>query len=188
MSHSFYITTPIYYVNDVPHIGHAYTTIAADVVARYRRLKGESVLFLTGLDEHGQKVQQAAEKFGVDPKRYCDQLAPQFQNLWKKLNISNNAFIRTTDAKHEAVVQKYLQALFDKQLIYQAKYSGWYCTFDERFWTEKDVIDGLCPDCKRPVDRLTESNYFFKMSQFQDRLIKYIEAHPDFVLPRTANP
>ncbi len=182
---SFYITTPIYYVNDVPHIGHAYTTIAADVAARYRRLMGDDVFFLTGLDEHGQKVQQAAEKAGIEPMRYCDRLAPQFQNLWKKLNISNNAFIRTTDAKHKAVVQKYLQALYDKQLIYQADYSGWYCTFDERFWTERDVVEGLCPECNRPVERLTERNYFFKMSQYQARLIKHIEDHPDFVQPRT---
>ena len=185
MLKTFYITTPIYYVNDVPHIGHAYTTIAADVLARYHRQWGHDVFFLTGLDEHGQKVQQAAQNAAMDPKAYCDRLAPQFQNLWKRLNISNNAFIRTTDPKHKAHVQKTLQALYDKELIYRADYPGWYCTFDERFWTEKDVVEGLCPDCKRPVERLSESNYFFRMSKYQDRLITYIQAHPDFIQPQT---
>jgi methionyl-tRNA synthetase len=182
---TFYITTPIYYVNDVPHIGHAYTTIAADVLARYWRLRGRDVFFLTGLDEHGQKVQQAAAKAGVDPQVHCDKLAPQFQDLWKRLNISNDAFIRTTDARHKTAVQRYLQELFDKQLIYKADYSGWYCTFDERFWTEKDVADGLCPDCKRPVERLSEHNYFFKMGQYQEQLQRHILDHPDFIRPES---
>ena len=183
MVKTFYITTPIYYVNDVPHIGHAYTTIAADVLARYHRQWGHDVFFLTGLDEHGQKVQQAAEKAGIAPQTYCNQLAPKFQNLWKRLNISNDAFIRTTDPKHKAYVQKTLQTLYDKDLIYRADYTGWYCTFDERFWTEKDVVEGLCPDCKRPVERLSESNYFFRMSRYQSRLLTYIADHPDFILP-----
>ena len=182
---TFYITTPIYYVNDVPHIGHAYTTIAADVLARYWRLRGCDVFFLTGLDEHGQKVQQAAAKAGIDPQVHCDKLAPQFQDLWKRLNISNDAFIRTTDIQHKNVVQRYLQELFDKQLIYKADYSGWYCTFDERFWTEKDVADGLCPDCKRPVEKLSEHNYFFKMGQYQDRLIEHIKTHEHFIRPES---
>ncbi|MEK6763109.1 MAG: methionine--tRNA ligase [Nitrospirota bacterium] len=185
MSHpnSFYITTPIYYVNDVPHIGHAYTTVAADVLARYWRLRVPDVFFLTGLDEHGQKVQQAAAKAGIDPQAHCDKLAPQFQDLWKRLNISNDAFIRTTDAPHKLIVQQYLQEIFDKQLIYKADYTGWYCTVDERFWTEKDVIGGLCPDCKRPVERISEHNYFFKMGQYQDRLINHIKEHPNFIRP-----
>jgi len=182
---TFYITTPIYYVNDVPHIGHAYTTIAADVLARYWRLRGRDVFFLTGLDEHGQKVQQAAAKAGIDPQAHCDKLAPQFQDLWKRLNISNNAFIRTTDVQHKSIVQRYLQELFDKQLICKADYTGWYCTFDERFWTEKDVADGLCPDCKRPVEQLSEHNYFFKMGQYQDRLIDHIKQHPQFIRPES---
>ncbi|HSV90998.1 MAG TPA: methionine--tRNA ligase [Nitrospiraceae bacterium] len=178
---SFYITTPIYYVNDVPHIGHAYTTIAADVLARYWRLRGRDVFFLTGLDEHGQKVQQAAAKAGVDPQAHCDKLTPQFQKLWERLNITNDAFIRTTDPPHKFVVQRYLQELHDKKLIYQDSYTGWYCTYDERFWTEKDVTDGVCPDCKRPVEQLSERNYFFKMGQYQDRLIDHIKQHPNFI-------
>ncbi len=181
----FYITTPIYYVNDVPHIGHAYTTVAADVLARYWRLRGRNVFFLTGLDEHGQKVQQAAAKAGIDPQVHCDKLAPQFQRLWNRLNISNDAFIRTTDHGHKIVVQRYLQQLYDNQLIYKADYSGWYCTFDERFWTEKDIENGLCPDCKRPVERLSEHNYFFKMGQYQERLIEYIKTHDSFIQPES---
>lgn len=182
---TFYITTPIYYVNDVPHIGHAYTTVAADVLARYWRLRGRDVMFLTGLDEHGQKVQQAAAKAGIDPQTHCDKLAPQFQDLWKRLNISNDAFIRTTDTPHKKVVQRYLQELYDKQLIYKDSYTGWYCTYDERFWTEKDVVGGICPDCKRPIEQLSEHNYFFKMGQYQEQLIDHIKQHPHFIRPES---
>ncbi len=183
MAQSFYITTPIYYVNDVPHIGHAYTTIAADVLARFRRLQGDDVFFLTGLDEHGQKVQQAAAKASIAPQAHCDHLTPQFQDLWEKLGITNNGFIRTTDQQHQTIVKRFLQSLYDKDLIYQAEYTGWYCTFDERFWTEKDVEAGICPDCKRPVEQLSESNYFFRMGQFQDRLKAHIHDHPEFIRP-----
>ncbi|HWG96054.1 MAG TPA: methionine--tRNA ligase [Nitrospira sp.] len=182
---TFYVTTPIYYVNDVPHIGHAYTTVAADVLARYWRLRGHEVFFLTGLDEHGQKVQQAAAKAGIAPQAHCDKLAPKFETLWKKLNVSNNAFIRTTDPEHKFIVQRYLQQLYDKKLIYKDSYTGWYCTFDERFWTEKDVESGLCPDCKRPVEKLSEHNYFFKMGQYQDRLIEHIKSNQDFIRPES---
>ncbi|TAJ29395.1 MAG: methionine--tRNA ligase, partial [Nitrospirae bacterium] len=187
MPKTFYITTPIYYVNDVPHIGHAYTTVAADVLARYHRLRGDDVFFLTGLDEHGQKVQQAAAKAGIDPQTYCDGMVPRFQNLWSRLNISNDAFIRTTDPEHKKIVQTKLQELYNKNLIYQREYTGWYCTFDERFWTEKDVVDGLCPDCKRPVEQLSESNYFFRMGRYQDRLIKHIQDNPHFIRPHSRN-
>ncbi|GKS58953.1 methionine--tRNA ligase [Nitrospira sp.] len=185
MSGRFYITTPIYYVNDVPHIGHAYTTVAADVLARYRRLRGDEVFFLTGVDEHGQKVQQAAAKAGIDPQTFCDQIVPRFQTLWHRLNVSNDQFIRTTDSAHKSVVQRYLQQLFDNELIYSDQYTGWYCTFDERFWTEKDVEGGLCPDCRRPVEQLSERNYFFKMGEYQKDLIEHIESHPDFVRPES---
>ncbi len=187
MSDKFYITTPIYYVNDVPHIGHAYTTIVADVLARYHRLRFGSpqVFFLTGLDEHGQKVQQAAAKAGVEPQLHCDRLAPQFVNLWRRLNISNDDFIRTTEPRHTKVVQQALQQLYDKGEIYQASYTGWYCTFDERFWTAKDVLNGLCPDCQRPVEQLSETNYFFRMSKYQDWLDEYIKTHDDFIRPRS---
>jgi methionyl-tRNA synthetase len=208
MRKTFYITTPIYYVNDIPHIGHAYTTVAADVLARIRRLTGHEVFFLTGLDEHGQKVQQAAQKAGIDPQAYCDRLAPQFQNLWKHLNISNDDFVRTTERRHTTVVQKILQDLYDKGEIYQAAYTGWYCTFDERFWTEKDLLfwtddktsfgtndatrfreqnkaNALCPDCKRPLEQLSEKNYFFRMGKYQDWLKSYIAEHPDFIKPRS---
>lgn len=185
MPDPFYITTPIYYVNDVPHIGHAYTTIAADVLARWQRLLGQEVFFLTGLDEHGQKVQQAAAKAGISPQEHCDRLTPQFRTLWQKLAISNDGFIRTTDGRHQVVVQRFLQDLYDKQLIYCADYAGWYCTFCERFWTEKDVGTGRCPDCQRPVERLSESNYFFRMSQFQQRLLDHLEANPAFIRPES---
>lgn len=185
MPKPFYLTTPIYYVNDLPHIGHAYTTIAADVLARYRRLRGDDVFFLTGLDEHGQKVQQAAARDGINPQQHCDQLAPQFQNLWKRLNISHDAFIRTTNPQHKAIVQRTLQTLFDKNLIYRSDYTGWYCTFDERFWTEKDIVDGLCPDCQRPVEQLSESNYFFRMGQYQNTLKDYIQKHDEFIQPES---
>jgi methionyl-tRNA synthetase len=185
MPNTFYVTTPIYYVNDVPHIGHAYTTIAADVLARFRRLTGQDVFFLTGLDEHGQKVQQAAARAGIDPQTHCDRLTAQFKNLWEKLNISNDAFIRTTDTLHKMVVQRCLQSLLDKDLIYRAEYTGWYCTYDERFWTEKDVDAGLCPDCRRPVEKLSESNYFFRMSRFQDRLQAHIQSHQNFIRPES---
>ena len=185
MPNTFYVTTPIYYVNDVPHIGHAYTTIAADVLARFYRLTGRKVFFLTGLDEHGQKVQQAAVKAGIDPQTHCDRLMPKFRDLWSQLHISHNGFIRTTDSQHQAVVQRYLQALYDKDLIYQADYTGWYCTFDERFWTEKDVEKGLCPDCRRPVEQVSERNYFFRMSRFQVRLKEHIQTNPSFIQPES---
>ncbi|MEW6714683.1 MAG: methionine--tRNA ligase [Nitrospirota bacterium] len=181
----FYVTTPIYYVNDVPHIGHAYTTIAADVLARYNRLRGVSVFFLTGTDEHGQKVEKAAQVKGLSPKEHADIMVENFSALWNKLNISNNAFIRTTDPGHISVVQEMLQRLYDNGEIEKRSYSGWYCTPDERFWTEKDVVEGNCPDCGRPVEHIQEENYFFLMSKYQERLINYIEENSAYILPET---
>jgi len=181
----FYVTTPIYYVNDVPHIGHAYTTLAADVIARYKRLCGYQVFFLTGTDEHGQKVQQAAEKRGVVPQKHADELNIAFKNLWKKLNISNDDFIRTTEDRHKKVVQKALQILFDKKDIYKESYEGWYCLSDERFWMEKDLKEGNCPDCGRKVEYIKEWNYFFRMGKYQDWLIQYIKDNPRFIMPES---
>ena len=181
----FYITTPIYYVNDIPHIGHAYTTIAADALARYHRLLRDDVFFLTGTDEHGQKVQKAAEALGLSPKEHADRMVENFKTLWKRLGISNDAFIRTTDSSHISVVQEILNGLYKKGEIERRNYSGWYCTPDERFWTEKEIINGNCPDCGRPVEHISEDNYFFLMSKYQRWLINYIEAHHDYIRPES---
>ena len=179
----FYITTPIYYVNDVPHIGHAYTTIAADVVARYKRLEGMEVFFLTGTDEHGQKVQQAANDLGVSPQEHVDKLHQRFKELWVRLNISNSDFIRTTEERHKKLVCSILQDLYSRDEIYKDNYEGWYCTPCERFWTEKDLAEGNCPECKRKVDKIQEHNYFFRMSKYQQWLIDRIKNDPQFILP-----
>lgn len=185
MNKKFYVTTPIYYVNDVPHIGHAYTTVAADILARHNRLLGNEVFFLTGTDEHGQKVEKAAKENGRSPKEHADLMVGNFKELWKRLNISNDGFIRTTDDAHIKTVQGLLQMLLDRGEIEKREYSGWYCTPDERFWTEKDLINGQCPDCGRPVEQIHEENYFFLMSRYQERLIEYIEKNPDYILPET---
>ncbi len=185
MTRKLYVTTPIYYVNDIPHIGHAYTTIAADIVARYNRLKGCEVFFLTGTDEHGQKVEKAAADKGRTPKEHADLLVDNFKSLWKKLNITNDAFIRTTDTNHVKTVQGLLQMLWDRGEIEKRSYSGWYCTPDERFWTEKDLVSGNCPDCGRPVEQIQEENYFFLMSKYHERLVRDIEEHHDYILPET---
>ncbi len=183
MPQNFYLTTPIYYVNDKPHIGHAYTTILGDVLSRCHRLLGDPVHFLTGTDEHGQKVEQAAKKNGTDPLTHCDTYVKRFQELWKRLNISNDDFIRTTQPRHTAVVQKILQDLWDRGLIYQSEYEGNYCVGCERYFTDKDLKDGCCPDCGRKVDTLVEKNYFFRMGAYQQQLIDYINANPDFIRP-----
>ncbi len=182
---TFFITTPIYYVNDVPHIGHAYTTIAADVVARYKRLAGYDVFFLTGTDEHGQKVQQAAGQSGKDPQAHVDDLHVRFKELWVRFNISNNDFIRTTEERHKKVVQEILQKLYDEGEIYKKNYEGWYCMQDERFWMEKDLVDGNCPECGRKVEKINESNYFFKMGQHRDWLVDYINQNENFIQPKS---
>jgi methionyl-tRNA synthetase len=182
---SFYVTTPIYYVNDVPHIGHAYTTLAADVLARYKRLAENRVFFLTGIDEHGQKVQEAAKKKGIDPIAHCNEMVVPFQNLWKKFNFSHNDFIRTTEERHMKVVQNILQYLYEKGDIYQDSYNGWYCMYEEIFLTEKDLVEGNCPVCNRPVSQISESNYFFRMGKYQEWLIDYINTHDDFIQPKS---
>ncbi|MEE8269013.1 MAG: methionine--tRNA ligase, partial [Nitrospinaceae bacterium] len=166
-------------------IGHAYTTIAADVVARYKRLAGYDVFFLTGTDEHGQKVQQAAGQSGKDPQAHVDDLHVRFKELWVRFNISNNDFIRTTEERHKKVVHEILQKLYDEGEIYKKNYEGWYCMPDERFWTEKDLVDGNCPECGRKVEKINESNYFFKMGQHRDWLVDYINQNENFIQPKS---
>ncbi|MBN2406806.1 MAG: methionine--tRNA ligase [Elusimicrobia bacterium] len=178
-----YFTTPIYYVNGSPHIGHAYTTIAADILARYYRSRGFQVFFLTGTDEHGQKIAKAAEERGLTPREHADLMAGSFTDLWKKLDISNDGFIRTTEAGHMKVVQEILGTLYEKGEIEKRKYTGWYCVPDERFWTQKDLVDGKCPDCGRKVENIEEENYFFLMSKYQQALISHIEANPGYIMP-----
>jgi len=179
MSKKFYVTTPIYYVNDHPHIGHAYTTILADVLTRYHRISGISSFFLTGLDEHGQKVQQAAEKRGMSPQDHCNDLAPRFINLWKKLEIQNDDFIRTTEQRHKKVVAHLLKKLYDSGDIYSDEYEGWYSVSEERFITETEKDSGQFRDIKK----LKERNWFFKMSKYQETLIAHIDAHPGYIQP-----
>ncbi len=179
----FYVTTPIYYVNDRPHIGHAYTTVAADVIARWHRMNGRAVTFLTGTDEHGQKVMEAASKRGLSPQAHVDSLAPDFQRLWARLDITYDDFIRTTEPRHVRVVQAVLQRLYDAGDIYAADYEGWYSSASERFWTEKDLVDGKCPESGQPVEWVKERNYFFRMAKYADQLRAWIETHPDFLRP-----
>ena len=178
-----YVTTPIYYLNARPHIGHAYCTIATDTVARYRRLFGEQTYFLTGTDEHGQKVQEAADKRGVTPMQHVDEYSQAFRDLWPKLHIEYDDFIRTTEPRHTRVVQACLQTLYDRGDIYAKDYEGWYSTSAERFWTEKDLVDGCCPDTGLPVQKITERNYFFRMSNYANALRAHIEANPGFIYP-----
>jgi methionyl-tRNA synthetase len=176
---SFYLTTPIYYVNDKPHIGHAYTTILADVLSRYHRQRGEDVFFLTGVDEHGQKVLQAAEKRGVSPQVHCDEMHLRFKDLWQKLNIQYDRFIRTTEKEHVEVVQAILQRLFDDKKIYSADYEGWYSVAEERFITDTEKDSGQFRD----VIKLKEKNWFFKMGAYQEELIQYIEKNDEYIQP-----
>lgn len=182
---SFYLTTPIYYVNSVPHLGTAYTTIAADALARYRRMRGDDVHFLTGLDEHGQKVAQAAAENGSDPQSWVDAIAPKFVDAWKMLDISYDDFIRTTEDRHVRGAQAFLQVLKDSGDLYQGHYEGWYCVPDETFYTEEQLADGKCPGCGRDVQFIREDNWFFRLSAYQERLLAYYEEHPEFVQPET---
>ncbi|MFB3919130.1 methionine--tRNA ligase [Candidatus Velamenicoccus archaeovorus] len=185
MNKTFYVTTPIYYVNGVPHIGHSYTTIAADVLSRHKRQRGWDVYFLTGTDEHGQKVLRAAEKEGKTPQAFVDGIIPRFKEVWKKLDISYDDFIRTTEPRHGRAVGHFLQLLYDKGELVLGDYEGLYCVPCEVFWTEKQAEGGLCPDCRRPVERLKESNYFFKLSAHQAWLIQHIKDNPDFIRPES---
>ncbi|KKL57982.1 hypothetical protein LCGC14_2229960, partial [marine sediment metagenome] len=186
MKKKFYVTTPIYYVNDIPHIGHAYTTVAADVLARYNRLKGHSVFFLTGTDEHGNKIAQAAKKEGISPAELAGRMASRFKNLWKNLNISYNDFIRTTEPRHTKVARTIFKRLYEQNDIYKGTYKGWYCTPCESFWLESQLKqEKFCPECAREVQKIEEESYLLRLSKYEKPLLKYFEAHPSFVLPAT---
>lgn len=182
---NFYITTPIYYVNDVPHIGHAYTTIAADVLNRWHKSGGENSYFLTGTDEHGQKIQTVAEKRGMTPQALCDEVVQNFQRLWTALNIKNDDFIRTTEPRHEKVVQEVFSRLMASGDIYKGEYEGWYCVPCETYVPEAQMGEGqTCPDCHRPLTKMTEETYFFRLSKYAEPLLKFYEEHPDAIMPK----
>ncbi len=183
MSAPFYLTTPIYYVNARPHLGHAYTTIVADAMARWRRLAGDDVFFLTGTDEHGDKIARAAAQAGVPPQAYADEISGAFRSTWQALGITNDDFIRTTEPRHQAVVQAILKTLWDAGEIYLGRYGGHYCFGCERFYTDKEIVDGKCPDHQTTLEWIEEENYFFKMSKYQAWLMGHVEAHPDFIRP-----
>ncbi|QIB27788.1 methionine--tRNA ligase [Caloranaerobacter azorensis] len=185
MNKTFYITTPIYYPSNNLHIGHTYTTVAADVLARFKRLTGYEVKFLTGTDEHGQKIYKIAKEKGITPKEYVDKIVEDIKKLWKTLEITNDIFIRTTDEQHEEIVQKIFTKLYEKGDIYKGYYEGLYCTPCESFWTESQLVDGKCPDCGREVELTREEAYFFKLSKYQDRLIKLFEENPEFLQPES---
>ena len=180
----YYLTTPIYYASGEPHIGHAYTTFLADTLARYHRQRGDRVLFLTGTDEHGQKIQEEAARRGVEPQELCDAMASRFKEAWAELDIGYDRFIRTTEEEHKAVVRAFLLRLRERDLIYEDLYRGWYCVHEERYWTGKDLTpEGNCPDCGRPVREIEEKNWFFRMSRFQDDLIRHIQENPGWIVP-----
>jgi methionyl-tRNA synthetase len=181
----FYVTTPIYYVNDVPHIGHAYSTVGADALARFKRMDGYEVYFLTGTDEHGQKIAKTAKEKGLEPKQLADQVVERFKEAWAKLGITYTRFIRTTDEDHRKAAQAFFKKVMDAGFIYKSHYEGWYCVPDEKFLLDSEVKDGKCPDCGRPVERIREENYFFAMSKFQKQLEKHLEDHPDFLQPES---
>ncbi|MDR1482531.1 MAG: methionine--tRNA ligase [Synergistaceae bacterium] len=181
----FYLTTPIYYVNDVPHIGHAYTTIACDALARWHRMRGDVTYFLTGVDEHGQKIQQAAERRGMTPIELCDEVVVNFKKLWDVLEISTDDFIRTTEDRHIEVVRHFFKTLVERGDIYKGLYEGWYCVPCETYVPDGQIADGnICPDCKRPLTKMSEESYFFRLSKYQDDLIKHYEQHQDAIMPR----
>lgn len=181
----FYLTTAIAYTSRKPHIGNSYEIVLTDAIARFKRMIGDDVFFLTGTDEHGQKIQEIANEMGITPKAYVDQVAGEIRRIWDLMDCSYDKFIRTTDDYHEAVVKKIFQKLYDQGDIYKSEYEGWYCTPCESFWTETQLADGCCPDCGRPVKKTKEEAYFFKMSKYQDRLMQYIEEHPEFIQPES---
>lgn len=186
MSEKFYITTPIYYVNANPHIGHAYTQIICDTLSRFYKMLGEEVFFLTGTDEHGEKIEEAALKAGFkqgEEKAFVDTIVTNFKNVWRKLGIEYDYFIRTTDEAHEKEVQDFLSSMDEAGDIYKGEYDGWFCTPCETFWTDKQAEGGICPECSRKVDKIKEKNYFFKMSKYQKWLIEYIDKNPEFIMP-----
>jgi methionyl-tRNA synthetase len=180
---TFYLTTPIYYPSDKLHIGHAYTTVAGDALVRYKKLRGYDVRYLTGTDEHGQKIERKAAEAGKTPQQFVDDIVAGIQNLWDTLDISNDDFIRTTEERHTKVVQDVFERLLKQGDIYKGEYEGWYCTPDESFFLERQLVNGNCPDCGRPVERVKEESYFFQMSKYVDRLLKHYEDHPDFIQP-----
>ncbi len=184
MRKTFYVTTPIYYPNDVPHIGHAYTTIVADVLARWNKIKGKEVFFLTGTDEHGKKIEETAKKNGKKPKEFVDELIPKFKDAWKKLNIKYDYFIRTTDKNHEKLVKEILQKVYDKGDIYLGEYKGYYCVGCEAYYTEKDLIDRCCPIHKTKIQKLKESSYFFRLSNYEKKLLDFYKKNPEFISPK----
>lgn len=181
----FYITTPIYYPSDKLHIGHAYCSVMTDAMARYKRMQGYDVMFLTGTDEHGQKIEQKAKEAGVTPKQYVDHVVAGIKDLWKLMNISYDKFIRTTDGYHERAVQKIFTRLYEQGDIYKGHYEGWYCTPCESFWTQTQLVDGKCPDCGREVQKTKEEAYFFRLSNYQDRILQLFEEHPEFLEPES---
>ena len=185
MENTFYITTPIYYANDKPHIGHSYTTVAADAMARYKKQRGYDVKFLTGLDEHGQKVERKAEEAGMSPQEYVDGIADWIKRLWAALDIGYDIFIRTTDQIHIDAVKKIFRKLYEQGDIYKGSYEGWYCTPCETFFTERQLAGGKCPDCGRAVEMIKEEAYFFRLSHYQERLSEHILTHPDFISPQS---
>jgi methionyl-tRNA synthetase len=182
---TFYLTTPIYYPSGNLHIGHAYTTVAGDAMARYKRLRGYDVMYLTGTDEHGQKIQRKAEEKGITPQEYVDEIVSGIQELWKKLDISYDDFIRTTQNRHKEVVEKIFARLLEQGDIYLDQYEGWYCTPCESFYTDRQLVEGNCPDCGRPVEMVKEESYFFRMSKYVDRLLQYYEENPEFIQPES---
>ena len=185
MKEKYYVTTPIYYPSSDLHIGHTYTTVAADTLKRFKALQGYDAYMITGIDEHGQKIEKVAEEKGMSAQAFVYEEAARIADLWKLMRIDHDQLIRTTDPEHMKTIQRIFKKLYDQGDIYKGKYEGWYCTPCESFWTESQIVDGKCPDCGRPVEMASEEAYFFKMSKYADRLLEHIETHPDFIKPES---